>query len=75
MKNVQFGISRPLGSREIQNTKLATVLRDTLYIKLGKGDVALKKNAKIWGKFSIRLDTPSLRIISEIFEIEVGGWW
>ena len=31
LKNVQYGISRPLGSREIQKTKVATVLRDTLY--------------------------------------------
>ena len=32
LKNVQDGISRPLGSREIQETKVATVLRDTLYL-------------------------------------------
>ena len=32
LKDVQYGISRPLGSREIQQTKVATVLRDTLYI-------------------------------------------
>ena len=31
-KNAQYGISRPLGSQEIQKTKVATVLRDTLYI-------------------------------------------
>ena len=31
LKNVQDGISRPLGSREIQKTKVETVLRDTLY--------------------------------------------
>ena len=31
LKNVQDGISRPLGSRGIQGTKVATVLRDTLY--------------------------------------------
>ena len=30
LKNVQDGISRPLKSREIQETKVATVLRDTL---------------------------------------------
>ena len=30
LKNVQDGISRPLGSQEIQETKVATVLRDTL---------------------------------------------
>ena len=30
-KNVQDGISRPLGSREIQKTKVSNVLRDTLY--------------------------------------------
>ena len=32
LKNVQDGISSPIGSREIQETKVATVLRDTLYI-------------------------------------------
>ena len=31
MKNVLARISRPLGSREIQKTKVCTVLRDTLY--------------------------------------------
>ena len=31
LKNVQDGISRPLGGREIQKTKVETVLRDTLY--------------------------------------------
>ena len=31
LKNVQDEISRPLGSREIQKTKVETVLRDTLY--------------------------------------------
>ena len=31
LKNVQDGISRPLGSREIQKTKVGTILRDTLY--------------------------------------------
>ena len=31
LKNVQYGISRPLGSREIQKTKVAAVLWDTLY--------------------------------------------
>ena len=31
LKNVQDGISRPLGSREIQKTKVETVLWDTLY--------------------------------------------
>ena len=30
LKNVKYGISRPLGSREIQKTKVANVLRDTL---------------------------------------------
>ena len=30
-KNVQDGISRPIGSRVIQNTKGETVLVDTLY--------------------------------------------
>ena len=30
LKNVQYGISRPLGSREIQKTKVAPVLLDTL---------------------------------------------
>ena len=32
LKNVQAGICRPLGSREIQETKVATVLGDTLYL-------------------------------------------
>ena len=32
LKNFQDGISRPLGSQEIQETKVATVLRDTLYV-------------------------------------------
>ena len=32
LKNVQDGISRPQGSREIQKTKAERVLRDTLYI-------------------------------------------
>ena len=32
LKNVQDGISRPLGSREIQKTKVETVLWDTLYV-------------------------------------------
>ena len=32
LKNVQDEISRPLGSREIQKTKVETVLWDTLYI-------------------------------------------
>ena len=31
LKNVQDGKSRPLGSRDIQKTKVETVLRDTLY--------------------------------------------
>ena len=31
IKNVEDGISRPLGSREIQITKVCTVFRDTLY--------------------------------------------
>ena len=34
LKNVQDGISRPLGSREIHKTKVETVLRDTLYFCL-----------------------------------------
>ena len=34
MKNVQDGTSRPQGSREIQKTKVANVLRDTLYEKV-----------------------------------------
>ena len=34
MKNVQDGISRPLGSREIQKTKVGTDLLDTLYISI-----------------------------------------
>ena len=34
LKNVQYGISRPLGSREIQKTKVANVLRDTLYSRV-----------------------------------------
>ena len=32
LKNVKDGISIPLGSREIQKTKMCTVLRDTLYL-------------------------------------------
>ena len=32
LKNVQDGISRRLGSREIQKTKVGTVLPDTLYV-------------------------------------------
>ena len=32
LKNVQDEISRSLGSREIQKTKVETVLRDTLYL-------------------------------------------
>ena len=32
LKNVQDEISRPLGSREIQKTKVETVLWDTLYM-------------------------------------------
>ena len=31
LKNVQDGISKPLGSREILKTKVETVLWDTLY--------------------------------------------
>ena len=31
LKNVQDGISRPLGSREIRKTKVGTVLVNTLY--------------------------------------------
>ena len=31
LKNVQDGISRPQGSREIHKTKVETVLVDTLY--------------------------------------------
>ena len=30
--NVQDGISRPLGSQEIQKTKVETVLMDTVYL-------------------------------------------
>ena len=30
LENVQYGISRPLRSREIQKTEVANVLRDTL---------------------------------------------
>ena len=33
LKNVQDEISRPLGIREIQKTKVETVLVDTLYVK------------------------------------------
>ena len=36
LKNVQDEISRPLGSREIQKTKVETVLRDTLYFLVFK---------------------------------------
>ena len=32
LKNVQDGISRTLGSREIQKAKVGTVLPDTLYL-------------------------------------------
>ena len=32
LKNVQDGISRPLGSLESQKTKVETVLRNTLYL-------------------------------------------
>ena len=32
MKNVQDRVSRPLGGREIQKTKVETVLLDTLYV-------------------------------------------
>ena len=31
LKNVQDGVSRPLGGQEIQKTKVGTVLPDTLY--------------------------------------------
>ena len=34
LKNVEDEISRPLGSREIQKTKVETVLWDTLYLSL-----------------------------------------
>ena len=37
MKNVQDGISRPLGSLEIQEIKVATVFRDTLYKTIDPG--------------------------------------
>ena len=45
LKNVQDGISRPLGSREIQKTKVETVLWDTLYFHvthsvLGPGELS-----------------------------------
>ena len=33
LKNVEDEISRPLGSREIQKTKVETVLWDTLYLR------------------------------------------
>ena len=33
LNNVQDGISRPLGSREIQKTKVEIVLVDTLYLQ------------------------------------------
>ena len=32
LKNVQDGISRPQGDREIQETKAGTVLLDTLFV-------------------------------------------
>ena len=34
MKNVHDGISRPIGSKEIQKTKVETLLVDTLYKEL-----------------------------------------
>ena len=34
LEGVQIGTSRPLGSLEIQKTKVETVLVDTLYIKI-----------------------------------------
>ena len=37
MKNVQDEVSRPLGGREIQKTKVETVLLDTLYIGMSVG--------------------------------------
>ena len=40
LKNVQDGISRPLGSRVIQKTKRSRELQDTLYIH----EVSLKKS-------------------------------
>ena len=36
LKNAQDGISTPIGSREIQNTKVYTVLWNTLYIAFVK---------------------------------------
>ena len=32
LKNIQDGISRPIGSREIKKTKVERVLEDTLYM-------------------------------------------
>ena len=43
LKNVQDEISRPLGSREIQKTKVETVLWDTLYQLIG-----LKTGNGLW---------------------------
>ena len=41
LKNVQDEISRPLGSREIQKTKVETVLVDTLYNRLPHREVEI----------------------------------
>ena len=46
LKNVQDGISRPLGSQEIQKTKVERVLLDTLYINKG---LEQKKVEIFWG--------------------------
>ena len=43
LKNVQYGIPRPIGSQEIKKMKVATVLLDTLCISR-KTKILKKKN-------------------------------
>ena len=62
LKNVQDGISRPLGSREIQETKVATVLRDTLYFSDKEGGI---KYSQIF--FYSQLGNNGLHPLNDIF--------
>ena len=53
LKNVKDGISRPLGSREIQITKVCTVLPDTLYIEVNMNYIQNKHVDIIHSYFTI----------------------
>ena len=56
LKNAKNGISRPLGSREIQKTKVCTVLWDTLYL-------VINMEIHLRGSFATLSDRASVNLI------------